>query len=86
MFVNVDPSPLVYVIVALETDAVTSNEPVLTVPPPPPDPVFTVKLNVEPSPLVKVSVFEFTLPVTINDPVLTVPPPPAFKAKEAVSA
>ena len=57
------------VVVAFDIDAVTNNEPVLTVTA---EPVFTVKLNVEPSPLVKVKVLELTLPVTIKLPVLTV--------------
>ena len=43
------------VVVAFDIDAVTNNEPVLTVTA---EPVFTVKLNVEPSPLVKVKVLE----------------------------
>ena len=55
------------VVVAFDIDAVTNNEPVLTVTA---EPVFTVKLNVEPSPLVKVKVLELTLPVTIKLPVL----------------
>jgi hypothetical protein len=42
------------------------------IPPPPPEPVFTVIGNVEPSPLVKVIVFELTDAVVKNEPVLIV--------------
>jgi hypothetical protein len=42
------------------------------IPPPPPEPVFTVIGNVEPLPLVKVIVFEITDAVTKNEPVLIV--------------
>ena len=70
-----------YVVVAFDIDAVTNNEPVLTLTA---EPVLTVKLNVLPSPLVKVSVFELTLPVTINEPVLTLTAEPVFTVKANV--
>jgi len=54
---NVEPSPLVNVVVALLIDAVTNNEPVFVVTA---EPVFTIIGNVVPSPLVNVIVFELT--------------------------
>jgi hypothetical protein len=72
----------VYVIVAFDTEAVTSNEPVFTLPPP--EPVATVTGKVEPSPLVNVITLLTALAVVNNEAVLTVEP--AFKANEAVKA
>ena len=63
-------------------DAVTSNEPVFTEPPP--EPVATVTGKVEPSPLVNVIVLLTADAVTNNEPVFTVAP--AFNAYEAVTA
>ena len=63
-------------------DAVISNEPVFTEPPP--EPVATVTGNVEPSPLVNVITLATAEAVVSNDAVDTVEP--AFKAKEAVVA
>jgi hypothetical protein len=81
VILNVEPSPLVNVVVALLIDAVVSNEPVLTVTA---EPVFTTIGNVEPSPLVNVIVFELTEAVNTlfkdNDAVI------AFCACEALNA
>lgn len=72
---NVEPSPLVNVIVLPDIDAVVSRDAVGVAAP---LPVFTVIGNVEPSPLVNVIVFNDTDAVVNNDPVLVVPPLPVL--------
>ena len=74
---NVLPSPLVNVIVALDTEPVTKREPVFVVPTLA-DPVLTVRLNVDPSPLVNVNTLLLTEPVIISEPVLVVAPDPVL--------
>ena len=67
------------VVVAFDIDAVTNNEPVLTVTA---EPVATVTVNCELSPFVKVITLLTALAVVNNEAVFTV----AFKANEAVVA
>jgi hypothetical protein len=71
----------VNVVVAFDIDAVTNNEPVLTVTA---EPVATVTVNCELSPFVKVITLLTALAVVNNEAVFTVTP--AFRAYDAVTA